>query len=116
MWGWGPEGGGGACAGARWVGAPSPRRSPPRLSLVHVTRFSLTPPQLLARHRRQAVLLVVWHLALPHDEDDLQPLGAQRAERLAMRVASRPLLVVAWPLPRTRQQRAVRHLSDHAPQ
>ena len=46
----------------------------------------LTPLQLLAGHRRQVVLLVVRNLALPHDEDDLQPLRAQRPERLAMSV------------------------------
>ena len=30
------------------------------------------------------VLVVIGGLALPHDEDDLQPLGAQRPERLAI--------------------------------
>jgi hypothetical protein len=56
-------------------------------------------PQVLARHRRQVVLLVVGHLALPHDEDDLQPFCPQRSERLAMRVSPRALLVVVWPGP-----------------
>ena len=37
----------------------------------------LTLPQLLPRHRRQVVLLVIRDLAFPHDEDDLQPLRAQ---------------------------------------
>ena len=77
---------------------------------------SLTLPQVLARHRRQVVLLVVRDLALPHDEDDLQPFRPQRPERLAMRVAPRALLVVVRPRPRTRQQREVRHLIDHVPQ
>jgi hypothetical protein len=39
--------------------------------------FFLTPlPQLLSRHRRQMMLLVVRDLTVPHHEDDLQPLGA----------------------------------------
>jgi hypothetical protein len=33
----------------------------------------LTLPQLLARHGGQVILLVVRDLAMPHDEDDLQP-------------------------------------------
>ena len=33
-------------------------------------------PQLLSRHRRQVILLVIWNLALPHDKDDFQPLRA----------------------------------------
>ena len=33
-------------------------------------------PQLLPRHRRQVILLVIWNLALPHDKDDFQPLRA----------------------------------------
>jgi hypothetical protein len=33
-------------------------------------------PQLLPRHRRQVILLVIRHLALPHDKDDYQPLRA----------------------------------------
>ena len=78
--------------------------------------FFLTPPQLLARHRRQVVLLVVRDVALPHDEDDLQPFRAQRAERLAMRVSPRALLVVVRPRPRTRQQREERDLIDDVPQ
>ena len=32
--------------------------------------------QLLPRHRRQVVLLVIGDLAFPQDEDDLQPLRA----------------------------------------
>ena len=33
-------------------------------------------PQLLPRHRRQMVLLVIGDLTFPQDEDDLQPLRA----------------------------------------
>ena len=33
-------------------------------------------PQLLPRHRRQVILLVIRNLALPHDKDDFQPLRA----------------------------------------
>jgi hypothetical protein len=33
-------------------------------------------PQLLPRHRRQVVLLVIGDLTFPQDEDDLQPLRA----------------------------------------
>ena len=53
--------------------------------------FFLTLAQLLPRHHRQVVLLVIRDLAFPHDEDDLQPLRAQGAERLAIRVAPRAL-------------------------
>jgi hypothetical protein len=42
-------------------------------------------PQLLPCHRREVVLVVIRGSALPHDEDDLQPLCAQRPERLAVR-------------------------------
>jgi hypothetical protein len=64
----------------------------------------LTLPQLLPRHRRQVVLLVIWGLALPQDENDLEPLRAQRPERLAMRVPPRSLLVVVRSGPHTRVQ------------
>jgi len=73
-------------------------------------------PQLLARHHRQVVLLVVRDLALPHDEDDLQPFRAQRPERLTMRVSPRALLIVVGSGPRTRQQRQERDLIDDVPQ
>src|SRR3989442_3024092 len=76
----------------------------------------LTLPQLLARHRRQVILLVVRNLALPHDEDDLQPFRPQRAERLAMRVPPGALLLVVRSRPRTRQQREERDLIDDMPQ
>jgi hypothetical protein len=33
-------------------------------------------PQLLSRHRRQVILLVIRNLALPHHKDDFQPLRA----------------------------------------
>ena len=78
--------------------------------------FSRTLPQLLPRHRRQVVLLVIRHLAFPQDEDDLHPLRAQCPKRLVMRVAPRPLLVVVRPGPLTRAQREERHLIDHVPQ
>src|SRR4030095_14228376 len=78
--------------------------------------LTLTLPQLLARHRRQVILLVVRNLVLRHDEDDLQPFRPQRAERLAMRVSPRALLVVVRPRPYTRQHRKERHLIDHGPQ
>ena len=47
------------------------------------SHFSLTPgalPDLLPRHRREVVLLVIGGLALPHDEDDLQPLRGEGPE------------------------------------
>src|SRR6516165_11230160 len=50
--------------------------------------FSRALPELLPRHRRQVVRLVIRHLALPQNEDDLQPLRAQRPERLAMGVTA----------------------------
>jgi hypothetical protein len=49
----------------------------------------LRMPSLVSRHRREMVLVVIRSLALPHDEDDLQPLGAQRPERLAMGMSPR---------------------------
>ena len=76
----------------------------------------LTLPQLLARHRRQVILLVVRNLALPQDEDDLEPFRPQRAERLAMRVPPRALLIVVRSRPRTRQQREERDLINDMPQ
>src|SRR5215831_20564411 len=78
--------------------------------------FSLTLPELLARHRRQMVSLVVGKLALPHDEDDLQPLRPQRPERLAVRVSPGALLVIVRAGPFTRAQREERHVFDHVPQ
>ena len=76
----------------------------------------LTRPQLLARHRRQVVLLVVRDVAFPHDEDDLQPFRAERSERLAMRVSPRALLIVIRSCPRTREQREERHLINDVSQ
>src|SRR5215470_16398849 len=70
----------------------------------------LTRPQLLARYRRQVVLLVVRDVAFPHDEADLQPFRAQRSERLAMRVSPRARLVVIRSRPHTREPREERHL------
>src|SRR5512132_4100884 len=62
------------------------------------------------------VLVGIGGVALPHDEDDLQPLGAQRPERLAMRMAPRPLLIVVRTGPLTRTEREERDLIDHVPQ
>src|SRR5213593_2412526 len=80
------------------------------------SHFFLTLPQLLARHRRQMVLLVIRNLALPHDEDDLQPFGAQRSQRLAVSVSPLALLVVVRAGPLTREQREERHVIDHVSQ
>src|SRR4030095_2717096 len=60
----------------------------------------------------QMMLLVVRHLTVPHHEDDLQPLGAQRPQSRMMIVAPRPLLVVVCPGPLTLPQREERHLID----
>jgi hypothetical protein len=76
----------------------------------------LTRSQLLARHRRQMVLLVVRDVAFPHDEDDLQPLRAQRSERLTMRVFPRALLIVIRSCLRTREQREERYLINDVSQ
>src|SRR4029453_8060920 len=62
------------------------------------------------------VLVVIGGVALPHDEGDLQPLGAQRPERLAMGMSPRPLLVVVRTGPLTRTEREERALIDHIPQ
>src|SRR5262245_26668832 len=72
--------------------------------------FLTSLSQLLSRHRRQMMLLVVRDLTVPHHEDDLQPLGAQRAQGRMMIVAPRPLLIVVGPGPLTLAQREARHL------
>src|SRR4029453_10131741 len=73
-------------------------------------------PQLLPRHRRQVVLLVIRHLAFPQDEDDLHPLRTQCSEGLAMGVTARPLRVVVRPGPLARAQREKGHLIHHVPE
>src|SRR5262249_19249065 len=72
--------------------------------------------RLPARHRRQMMLLVVRDLTVPHHEDDLQPLGAQRPQGRMMIVAPRPLLIVVGPGPLTLAQREERHLIDDVAQ
>src|SRR2546422_6484315 len=74
--------------------------------------FFLTLAQLLPRHHRQVVLLVIRDLAFPHDEDDLQPLRAQGAQRLTIRVAPGALLGVVRSGPLTPTQREERHVVD----
>src|SRR6266508_4636462 len=54
------------------------------------SNFFLRVPQRLARHRREVVRLVVCDLALPHDEDDLQPLGSERLQGVSMTVSPGP--------------------------
>src|SRR5215470_11501444 len=95
-----------------------PRRAPRRRDFLWgmSSDLLLTLPQLLARHGRQVVLLVVRDLAVPHDEDDLQPFRPQRPERLVMRVAPRPLLLVVRAGPGAGEQREEGHLVDHVPQ
>src|SRR5947208_6646725 len=95
--------------------AVDPRRTPDFLWFMSGD-FFLRLPQLLPRHRREVVLVVIRCLALPHDEDDLQPLCAQRPERLAMRMSPRPLVVVVCPGPFTRTEREERDMIDYVPQ
>src|SRR5262249_62138163 len=73
-----------------------PRRAARRRDFLWFmsSNLLLTLPQLLARHRRQVILLIVRNLALPHDEDDLQPFRPQRSDCLTVRVSPRALLVV----------------------
>src|SRR2546426_2555213 len=78
--------------------------------------FFLRLPQLLPRHPRQVILLVVRHLALPHDKDDLQPFRSQRSERLVMGVSPGTLLVVVRPGPLARAQREECDVIDHGSQ
>src|SRR5256712_4816382 len=78
--------------------------------------FFLTLAQLLPRHHRQVVLLVIRDLAFPHDEDDLQPLRAQGAQRLTIRVAPGALLGVVRSGPLTPTQREERHVVDDVAQ
>src|SRR5438105_10247582 len=70
----------------------------------------------MSRHRRQMMLLVVRDLTVPHHEDDLQPLGAQRPQSRMMIVAPRPLPIVVCPGPLTLAQREERHLIDDVAQ
>ena len=75
--------------------------------------FFLTPlPQLLSSHRRQMMLFVVRDLTVPHHEDDLQPLGAQRPQSRMMIVAPRPLLIVVCRGPLAPVQGEERHMID----
>src|SRR5215472_4049184 len=78
--------------------------------------FLTSLSQLLSRHRRQMMLLVVRDLTVPHHEDDLQTLGAQRPQGRMMIVAPRPLLIVVGPGPLTLAQREKRHLIDDVAQ
>src|SRR3989442_778799 len=78
--------------------------------------FFLTLAQLLPRHHRQVVLLVIRDPAFPHDEDDLQPLRAQGAERLTIRVAPGALLGVIRSGPLAPSQREERHMVDDVAQ
>src|SRR5882724_8790425 len=78
------------------------RRGPADFLWFMSSDLVLTVPQLLARHRREVVLLVIRDPVLPHDEDNLQPFRRQRPERLAMRGSPRPLLVVVGACPHTR--------------
>src|SRR5262249_9059382 len=78
--------------------------------------FLTSLPQLLSRHRRQMMLLVVRDLTVPHHEDDLQPLGAQRPQRRMMIVAPRPLLIVVGPAPLTLAPPEKRNLIDDVAQ
>src|SRR3989454_3375102 len=94
----------------------APSEPPPDFLWSMSSDLCLRLPQLLPRHRREVVLLVVGCVALPHDEDDLQPLRAQRPECPAMRMPPPPLLVVVRPGPLTRPEREERDLIDHVPQ
>src|SRR5215469_6458718 len=78
--------------------------------------FFLTLSQLLPRHHRQVVLLVVRDLAFPHDEDDLQPLRAQSAERLAIGVTPRALPGIVGVGPLAPAQREEGHVVDDVAQ
>src|SRR5205807_1135209 len=51
-------------------------------------------PQMLSRHRRQVMGLVIGDLAAPQHEDDLEPLRRERAERVVMAVAAAAAAVV----------------------
>src|SRR5437867_10489948 len=101
---------------ARRGASPPFRNLPPDFLWFMSSDFCLRLPQLLPRHRREVVRLVVGCVALPHDEDDLQPLRAQRPECPAMRMPPPPLLVVVRPGPLTRPEREERDLIDHVPQ
>src|SRR5229473_1583677 len=112
------EGSSGPTQVHRQLGGWPPRRAARRRDFLWFmsSDFCLTLPQLLARHGRQVVLLVIRDLAVPHDEDDLQPFRPERPERLAVTVAPRPLLVVVHPGPVAGEQREEGHLVDHVPQ
>ncbi len=67
--------------------------------MTDAKRFFLRTPQRLPGHHGQVLLLVVRNLALPHHEDDLQPLGPQGPGRPAMSVPPGALPVVIRPRP-----------------
>jgi len=61
--------------------------------------------EMLPGERCQMIRLVIRHLALPHHEDDLQPLRAERPQGLMVPVASSPVLFVVAPRPLALTQR-----------
>src|SRR5712691_10589114 len=50
--------------------------------------------ELLSGDVGQMMFLTIGNAVPPHDEDDLEPLSAQRAQRLTMSMPARALLIV----------------------
>src|SRR5712691_7452275 len=50
--------------------------------------------ELLSGDVGQMMFLTIGNAVPPHDEDDLEPLSAQRAQRLTMAMPARALLIV----------------------
>src|SRR2546426_11302577 len=57
--------------------------------------------ELLSGDVGQMMFLTIGNAVPPHDEDDLEPLSAQRAQRLTMSMPARALLIVIGARPVT---------------
>ncbi len=63
-------------------------------------------PQVLARHQREMVVLIISNVAAPQHEDDRDPLRGERPHRGLVLMTARPLAVVVGPGPLAGFERA----------
>ena len=75
-----------------------------------------TPPEMLPGDRCQVMRFVIGDPARPQDEDDLEPLGAERTQRVVMMLAAFAAPVVIRPGPLAVLERLQRELVDGGPQ
>src|SRR2546426_4123333 len=78
----------------------------------HFGELSRRLPQMLPRHRRQVIGLVVGDPAAPQHEDDLEPLRGERPEGVVMPVAASAAPVVVRAGPFALLKRLKRELVD----